>query len=129
MSDPANFPAPPSRRPGASGGPSLTLPRRRSAFAISEASAAARESIHALVTATRAPFGATPGPEHDRVAELERTLRQLELNLAERERIVGETELRLAERERDVAETEALLVAREKLMAAARRPGSVQAAV
>src|SRR4051812_41739532 len=110
-------------RPAAGAAPSLSLRRRsvsgtRGPFAISEASAAARESIKALVSATRAPFG--PGAQADvsHVAELEKSLRQLELTLAERERLVEENEARLNDRERDLAEMEALLMAREKLAAA-----------
>jgi hypothetical protein len=118
---------PPAPRP-VSRAPNLTLPRRRavttrSPFEISEASAAARESIRAIVTATRAPF-VGPGAANNAqvVAELERSLRQLELSLAERERAVGDAEIRLAERERDLAEMEALMAAREKLILARQAP-------
>jgi hypothetical protein len=111
--------------------PSLTLRRRsagaRGPFEVSEASAAARESIKAIVSATRAPFPGG-GPPASKVAELERTLRQLEIKLEERERVAADTEARLADRERDLAESEALLVAREKLIAA-RKPGPVQAEI
>lgn len=124
------------RFPGArgSGGavPALTLRRRpvatRSPFAVSEASAAARETIKAVVSATRAPFGSA-APANAQAAELERTLRQLELTLAERERAIEEGEARLADRERDVAEAEALLFAREKLLAASRKAVPTQAVV
>ena len=116
--------------------PSLTLPRRRpvaairSPFEVSEASAAARETIKAIVSATRAPFGrGGASVASAQAAELERSLRQLELTLAERERVINETAARLAERERDLAEMEALLLAREKLLAASRRPAAVQVAI
>src|ERR1019366_6567122 len=100
--------------------PALSLRRRpitRSPFEVSEASAAARESIKAVVSATRSPFAG--GATNAQAAELERTLRQLELTLAERERYLADNEARLADRERDLAEIEALLFAREKLAAAA----------
>jgi chromosome segregation ATPase len=105
--------------------PPLSLPRRRSVSAQSatnvlDAAAAARESIHAIVSATRAPFGVGPDLSLDKVLELERTLRVLERSLAERERAITETESRLAERDRDIAEAEALLIAREQLNAASR---------
>jgi hypothetical protein len=51
--------------------------------------------------------------EAAKAAELEKTLRQLELVLAERERAIAEAESRIADRERDLAEMEALLLARE----------------
>ena len=121
MPEPAQIKFPVPRRPV--GAPTLSLPRRRSAtrspFEVSEASAAARESIKAIVSATRVPHdGAEPAGAQ--IADLERSLRQLELTLAERERAVAEAETRLADRERELAETEALLIAREKLTAAAR---------
>lgn len=105
--------------------PPLSLPRRRSVPGKSitnvlDASAAARQSIHAIVAATRSPFGVGPDLSLETVIELERTLRVLERSLAERERVITETETRLAERERDVAEAEALLIAREHLTAASR---------
>ncbi|MES2695727.1 MAG: hypothetical protein V4773_19795 [Verrucomicrobiota bacterium] len=126
---PIRFPGP---KP--SGPPTLSLRRRpmrtQSPFQVSEASAAARESIKAIVTATRMPFGAGgAATESDRVAELERTLRQLEASLAERERAVGEMESRQADRERDIAEAEALLEAREKLLAVTRKPVASPAAI
>src|SRR6187455_1943700 len=98
---PIKFPAANPSAPG-----SLSLRRRaaltRAPFAMSEAAAAARESIKALVSATRAPFGGV-APETVKVSELERTLRQLELTLAERERLIEENEARLADQERDLA--------------------------
>jgi uncharacterized coiled-coil protein SlyX len=132
MPDPGSIRFPGAR--GAGGNVSLSLPRRRAVtrppFDVSDASAAARESIKAIVSATRAPFGsgiAVPPPSQ--VAELERSLRQLELTLAERERSIAETEARLAEQERDLAEGEALLRARERLILASRRATPVQASV
>lgn len=127
MAEPApiRFPAPV---------PKLVIARRRvitrSPFEVSDASAAARESIKAIVSATRVPFGSgVPVPPPPQVAELERSLRQLELTLADRERLIAETEARLADQERDLAEGEALLQAREKLLLAARRPVQVQATI
>ncbi|MBS0663521.1 MAG: hypothetical protein JSR48_09660 [Verrucomicrobia bacterium] len=110
-----------------SGPKPLVLRRRRglthSPFEISEASTAARETIRAVVEATRSPFPGGGGQPLDgaRAAELERSLRLLEASLADRERTIAEMEIRLADRERDLAETEALLVAREQLLAASRR--------
>lgn len=107
----------------ASGGtvPVLTLRRRPVSLDVSEKSVAARETIKAVVSATRAPFGNTSPSTATQAAELERTLRQLELSLAERERAIEEAEARLADRDRELAEAEALLVAREKLLAASRK--------
>jgi hypothetical protein len=109
--------------------PPLILPRRRfvagrAATNVMDATAAARESIQAIVAATRSPFGAGPDLSLENVLELERTLRVLERSLAERERVIADTESRLAERERDTAEAEALLLAREHLNAATRQTGA-----
>jgi DNA repair exonuclease SbcCD ATPase subunit len=105
--------------------PVLALPRRRGLtrppMEISEASVAARQSIQAIVTATRSPFGIPVRLGDTQIADLERSMRGLELKLAERERMIGETEKRLAERERELYELEALLLAREKLLAASRQ--------
>ena len=101
----------------------LTLPRRsglNSPFTVSEASVAARESIRAIVSATRPPIGGR-AVDDARAAELERSLRQLELKLAERERQVTEREARLKDFERELAEAEALLAAREQLVNASRK--------
>jgi hypothetical protein len=87
---------------------------------ITEASVAARQSIQAIVSATRSPFGIPVRLGDSQIADLERSLRNLELKLAEREHIIGETAKRLAEREREFCELEALLLAREKLLAASR---------
>src|SRR5262245_23016514 len=104
----------------------LSLPRRRpiarASTDIIDASAAARESINALFSASRTPFaGGAPRADGSKLIELERTLRQLEQSLAERERAIAETESRLTERERDIAEAEALFLAREQVTAATRR--------
>jgi chromosome segregation ATPase len=123
MSDPGpiKFPPPRPSDPALK----LTLRRRRTAAArptldIIDASAAARESINALFSASRTPFTAKL-PESTKLLELERTLRQLELSLGERQRVITDTEIRLAEKERDVAEMEALLQAREQLIAVSHR--------
>jgi hypothetical protein len=106
----------------------LSLRRGRtdtnSPFSVSDASAAARESIRAIVSATRPPMGIRGGNEEVRISEIERSLRQLELKLAERERIVQDREARLKEFERELAEAEALLAAREQLVAASRKSTS-----
>lgn len=105
--------------------PALTLRRRlsasRSPFEVSDASAAARESIKSFVSSTRTPWGEPKALSGDRVGELEKSLRQLETLLTERERTVAEAEARLNERERDLAEVEALILAREKLVELARK--------
>src|SRR5690606_6528139 len=121
------FPAPKPRDTSVK----LVLPRRRPAASrtsseVIDASAAARESINALFSATRTPFSGHKAPESAKLVELERTLRQLEVSLAERERVVAETENRLVERERDVAEMEALLLAREQLIAASHQPATAR---
>lgn len=121
MADPSNIRFP-SKRTESLGNLSL---RRKvetpSPFTVSEASARARESIRAIVSATRPPMGLRNPDEDARSAELERSLRQLELKLVERERLVQERESRLKEYERELAEAEALLAAREQLVAAARK--------
>jgi chromosome segregation ATPase len=101
----------------------LSLRRTRptaSPFTVTEAMASSRESIRALVSATRPPSGGR-AVDDARAAELEKSLRQLELKLVERERIVQDKEVRLREYEREMAEAEALLAAREQLVAAARK--------
>jgi hypothetical protein len=123
MPDPSNIRFPVKRAESSIG--NLSLRRNRSApaspFSVSEATAAARESIRAIVSATRPPMGGRSAADDARVAELERSLRQLELKLVERERIVQEREARLKEYERELAEAEALLAAREQLVAASRK--------
>jgi chromosome segregation ATPase len=121
MADPSNirFPGKKTESLG-----NLSLRRRAEApspFSVSEASAKARESIRAIVSATRPPIGAFSAAEDARAAELESTLRQLELKLVERERSGQERESRLKEYERELAEAEALLAAREQLVAASRK--------
>jgi chromosome segregation ATPase len=122
MADPSNIRFP-TKKTDSLG--SLSLRRNRSEtgspFSVSEASAQARESIRAIVSATRPPMGGRSAAEDARVADLERSLRQLELKLVERERIVQERESRLKEYERELAEAEALLAAREQLVAASRK--------
>src|SRR3954468_8337065 len=98
-------------RPASGPAPTLSLRRRpagatRSPFAVSEVTAAARESIKGLVTTARPPGGMSTAAQSAQLVELEKTLRQLELTLAERERIVMENEARQADRERDLAEME-----------------------
>mgnify|MGYP001549680044 CR=1 FL=1 len=114
----------PAQRPGYTP-PVLALPRRRGlkrpATEISEASVAARRSIKEFVSATRSPFGTPRRLENSQIAELEHSLRNLELKLAERERLIAETENRLAESARQLYEFEALLSAREKLLAVSRQ--------
>ena len=110
----------------------LALPRRptgvagiRPPFGLSAASAEARRSIDAIVSATRTPpVGAMPLTP-DQSTELEASLRSLATRLEERERAVGERETTLADRQRDLAEMEALLIAREKVLEAARRAVAV----
>src|ERR1035441_1795902 len=119
MPDPSNIRFP-IKRPEA--GTNLSLRRNRtltgSPFSVSEASAAARESIRKIVSATRPTTGGRSAADDARIAELERSLRQLELKLVERERLTQEKEARLNEHERELAEAEALLAAREQLVAA-----------
>ena len=122
MPDPSNIRFPTKRaEPGTA---TLSLRRNRaitvSPFSVSEASAAARESIRKIVSATR-PSAGGRAADDARIAELERSLRQLELKLVERERLVQEKEARMNEHERELAEAEALLAAREQLVAASRK--------
>lgn len=113
--------------------PALALRRRiavtRPPFEVSDASAAARESIKSFVSSTRTPWGEPKALSGDRVGELEKSLRQLETMLTERERAVTEAEARLNERERDLAEIEALILAREKLVELARKQKPANVAV
>jgi hypothetical protein len=126
-SGPIKFPASPS----AGGTKPLVLRRRRglthSPFEVSETSVAARETIRAVVEATRTPFPGGLAIDRMQAVDLERSLRQLEASLAERERMVAEAEVRLSDRERDLAETEALLIAREQLLAASRKAAPTKA--
>ena len=115
----------PVSNPGGAPRPLVLTRRRRglskSPYEVSESTAAARESIKAVVAATRSPFGGGPALDRTQASELERSLRHLEMSLAERERNVVETEIKLSEHERDLAEMEALLIAREQLLIAARQ--------
>jgi chromosome segregation ATPase len=127
---PINFP-PPKPNPAHK---NLVLRRRRglthSPFEVSDTSLAARESIRAVVEATRAPFmGGHPPLDRSQASELEKSLRQLEASLAERERIATEVEMKLADREREMAEMEALLVAREQLHVATRKSGPAKVGI
>src|SRR5689334_16504194 len=86
---PAPITFPPPKPPPAH--KNLVLRRRRglthSPFEVSETSVAARETIRAVVEATRAPFmGGHPPLTQSQASDLERSLRQLEAALAERER-------------------------------------------
>jgi len=99
-------------------------PPGTSPFSVSEAMASSRESIRALVSATRPPTGGR-AVDDARAAELEKSLRQLELKLVERERVVQDKEIRLREYEREMAEAEALLAAKEQLVAAQRKSTAV----
>lgn len=56
-----------------------------------------------------------------RIVELERLLRQRDLELSERERVLEDTQAKLNERERAIAEVENLLLARERVLMAQRR--------
>jgi hypothetical protein len=105
----------------------LVLARRRpivvtqTPFALMAASTAARNQIAQVVAATRVPWGPGVSISPAQSSELERSLQQLETQLASRERALVDMELRLAERERELAESEALLQAREQLLEAGRR--------
>src|ERR1035438_9267209 len=109
MPDPSNIRFPTKRAEVGN----LSLRRNRtitsSPFSVSEASAAARESIRKIVSATRPAAGGRSPADDARIADLER------------ERIVQEKEARLNEHERELAEAEALLAAREQLVAASRK--------
>lgn len=144
---PPPFPPPKTTGPGASfpppggvkfpdkptGPKPLVLPRRISplqrAQEASQASAAARRSIDAIMSKSRAPWGggrsALSGAQ---VEDLEKAIRALEAKVGEREMALGEAEAKLAERDRELAETEALLKAREKVIDAIRNQPSEPAA-
>lgn len=127
----------PPKFPVQKAAPLLALPRRRPTTRPPFAEAAAavtRESINNIMEATRASLQAGPGQTSPQMAELEKSLRQLELSLNERQRLITESEARLVDRERDLAEAEALLIAREKLAteklaSAARKGPAAQVAV
>ncbi|HEU5079841.1 MAG TPA: hypothetical protein VFT72_11565 [Opitutaceae bacterium] len=100
----------------------LVLPKRRlrSPFEMSETAAETQKTITAIRTATRNPWGDPVDIGAEKIAELERSLKQLSTKLEERERTLQEFEARLLERERDMAETENLLRARESLLEASK---------
>lgn len=124
------FPA----KPSGGGIKPLVLPRRASplqrAQEASQATAAARKSIDAIMSSSRAPWGGKATLSGSQVEELEKALRALEAKVGEREMALAEAENKLAERDRALAETEALLQAREKVIDAMRKqPGPDAGAV
>lgn len=109
----------------------LVLPRRPSplqrAQEASQATAAARKSIDAIMSQSRPPWGGDRIPlSGSQVESLEKALRALEAKAAEREMALAEAENKLAERDRELAETEALLQAREKVIDAMRKEQPAQ---
>lgn len=107
----------------------LVLPRRATplqrAQEATQATAAARKSIDAIMSSSRAPWGGKgSGLSSTQVEELEKALRGLEAKVGEREMALAEAENRLAEKDRALAETEALLQAREKVIDAMRKEQS-----
>lgn len=114
------------------GGKPLVLPRRVSplqrAQEASQATAAARKSIDAIMSSSRAPWGGKIPLNGLQVEELEKALRALEAKASEREMALAEAENKLAERDRALAETEALLQAREKVIEAMRKQPVTEAA-
>lgn len=117
-------------RPGGGIKP-LVLPRRPSplqrAQEASQATAAARKSIDAIMSQSRPPWGGERVPlSGSQVESLEKALRALESKAAEREMALAEAENKLAERDRTLAETEALLQAREKVIDAMRKEKPAQ---
>jgi DNA repair exonuclease SbcCD ATPase subunit len=103
----------------------LVLPRRvnplQRAQEASQATAAARKSIDAIMSASRAPWGGKTALSATQVEELEKALRALEAKASEREMALADAENRLAEKDRALAEAEALLQAREKVIEAMRK--------
>jgi DNA repair exonuclease SbcCD ATPase subunit len=132
---PPKFPAPSGafpppgdvKFPARPAGPKpLVLPRRvnplQRAQEATQATAAARKSIDAIRSMSRAPWSsAGAGLSNSHVEELEKALRALEAKVGEREMALAEAERKLAERDRALAETEALLQAREKIIDAMRK--------
>ena len=110
----------------------LVLPRRvnplQRAQEATQATAAARKSIDAIMSASRAPWGGKTALSSTQVEELEKALRALEAKAAEREMALADAENRLAEKDRALAESEALLLAREKVIDAMRRQPAPAAA-
>ncbi|MSU46039.1 MAG: hypothetical protein EXS42_02645 [Lacunisphaera sp.] len=113
-----------------SGPKPLVLPRRISplqrAQEASQATAAARKSIDAIMSQSRPPWGGKPSLSGAQVEGLEKALRALETKVAEREIALAEAENKLAERDRELAETEAVLQAREKVIDAMRKQPALQ---
>jgi chromosome segregation ATPase len=103
----------------------LVLPRRvnplQRAQEASQATAAARKSIGAIMSSSRAPWGGKTSLSSVQVEELEKALRALEAKVGEREMALADAENKLAEKDRALAETEALLQAREKVIDAMRK--------
>ncbi len=118
-------------KPTAGGPKPLVLPRRASplqrAQEASQATAAARKSIDAIMSSSRAPWGGKTALSGSQVEELEKALRALEAKVGEREMALAEAENKLAERDRVLAETEALLQAREKVIDAMRKQPAAEA--
>jgi len=108
----------------------LVLPRRRlrSPFEVSETTAEAQKTISAIRSATRNPWNDPTAINPSKLAELEKSLKQLATKLEERERAIQDLEMRLGERERDLAESATLLTAREALLEAGknRHQGAVE---
>jgi chromosome segregation ATPase len=106
----------------------LVLPRRRlrSPFEVSAAAAETQKTIDAIRSATRNPWGEPLNVDQQKMAELEKSLRQLTQKLEERERSLQDLEARLIERERELAEMENLLHARESLLEAAKNKNAGQ---
>jgi DNA repair exonuclease SbcCD ATPase subunit len=103
----------------------LVLPRRvnplQRAQEATQATIAARKSIGAIMSSSRAPWGGQPALSGAQVEELEKALRALEAKVGEREMALADAENKLAEKDRALAETEALLQAREKVIDAMRK--------
>jgi len=114
------FPAKPT-----SGLKPLVLPRRvnplQRAQEASQATAAARKSIDAIMSSSRAPWGGKTSLSSVQVEELEKALRSLEAKVGEREMALADAENKLEEKDRALAESEALLQAREKVIDAMRK--------
>jgi septal ring factor EnvC (AmiA/AmiB activator) len=70
-------------------------------------------TIERIVKQTLSPFGDSVTLEKSQIAELQKTLRDMEAQLTEHEQANQELQMQLAERERDLREAEALLHMRE----------------
>ena len=103
----------------------LVLPRRvnplQRAQEATQATLAARKSIDAIMSSSRAPWGGKTALSGAQVEELEKALRALEAKVGEREMALADAENKIAEKDRALAETEALLQAREKVIDAMRK--------